>query len=64
MLDACRVLFGMTDVLRRAQGQMLEAFGFGPRECSYDVIASGAFWRLRDYCKHRRAQSVLIVAAP
>jgi polyhydroxyalkanoate synthase len=64
VLDACRVLFGMTDLLRRAQGQALEAFGLGPHECAYEVIASGAFWRLRDYCRRSRAQSVLIVAAP
>src|SRR5574340_1549645 len=64
VLDACRALFGMTDLLRRAQGQTFEIFGLGPHECPYEIIASGAFWRLRDYCKHGRGQSVLIVAAP
>ncbi|MBX9827895.1 MAG: alpha/beta fold hydrolase [Xanthobacteraceae bacterium] len=64
VLDACRVAFGMTDTLRRAQGQTFEAFGLGPQECPYEVMATGAFWRLRDYCKHGHSQSVLIVAAP
>jgi polyhydroxyalkanoate synthase len=54
----------MTDLLRRAQGQTLEAFGLGPHECPYEITASGAFWRLRDYGKRGPAQSVLIVAAP
>ena len=61
--DACRAMFGMTDLLRRAQGQSFEDFGLGPEECPYEVVASGAFWRLRDYCKSS-SQSVLIVAAP
>lgn len=64
VLDTCRALFGMTDLLRRAQGQTLEAFGLGPNECPYEISASGAFWRLRDYGKRGPAQSVLIVAAP
>jgi polyhydroxyalkanoate synthase len=64
VLDTCRALFGMTDLLRRAQGQTFEAFGLGPNECPYEIIASGAFWRLRDYSKRGPAQSVLIVAAP
>jgi hypothetical protein len=61
--DACRAMFGMTDLLRRAQGQTFEAFGLGPQECPYEVVTSGAFWRHRDYGKPS-AQSVLIVAAP
>jgi len=63
LYDACRATFGMTDLLRRAQGQTFEAFGLGPQECPYEVVASGAFWRHRDYGKSS-AQSVLIVAAP
>ena len=54
----------MSDLLRRAQGQTLEAFGLGPQECPYEVVASGAFWRLRNYGKPADAPSVLIVAAP
>lgn len=64
VLDAHRALFFMSDLLRRAQGQTLEAFGLGPQECSYEVVASGAFWRLRNYGKPAEAPSVLIVAAP
>jgi polyhydroxyalkanoate synthase len=64
VLDAHRALFIMSDLLRRAQGQTLEAFGLGPKECPYDVVASGAFWRLRDYGKPAPSQPVLIVAAP
>jgi len=64
-LDACcRAQFGMTDILRRAQGHTFEAFGLGPNECPYKIIASGPFWRLRDYGEHVTAQSLLIVAAP
>jgi poly[(R)-3-hydroxyalkanoate] polymerase subunit PhaC len=64
VLDAHRALFFMGDLLRRAQGQTLEVFGFGPQECPYEVVASGAFWRLRNYGKPADAPSVLIVAAP
>jgi polyhydroxyalkanoate synthase len=64
VLDAHRALFTMSDLLRRAQGQTLEAFGLGPQECPYEVVASGAFWRLRNYGKPADAPSVLIVAAP
>src|SRR5262245_36305956 len=63
LYDACRVMFGMTDLVRRAQGQSFEDFGLGPEECPYEVVASGAFWRHRDY-GNSSAQSVLIVAAP
>src|SRR5215470_5290337 len=45
LYDACGAMFGMTDLLRRAQGQSFEDFGLGPEECPYEVVASGAFWR-------------------
>lgn len=64
VLDGCHVLFGLTDLLRRAQGQTLEFFGLGPNECPYEIVASGTFWRLRDYGKRGPTQSLLIVAAP
>jgi poly[(R)-3-hydroxyalkanoate] polymerase subunit PhaC len=65
VLDTCRRLqFGMADVIRRAQGHAFGAFGLGPSECPYQVIASDAFWRLRDYGQHATAPSLLIVAAP
>jgi polyhydroxyalkanoate synthase len=64
-LDICRrAQFGITDILRRAHGQAFGALGLGPNECPYQVIASGPFWRLRDYGKQDTAQSLLIVAAP
>lgn len=59
-----RSQFGIADTLRRAQGNAFGAFGLNPNECPYQVIASGPFWRLRDYTKHDTAQSLLIVAAP
>jgi polyhydroxyalkanoate synthase len=64
LLDACRLQFGITDFIRRAQGHAFGAFGLDPTECPYQVIASGEFWRLRDYSEHDAGQSVLIVAAP
>jgi polyhydroxyalkanoate synthase len=59
-----RSQFGIADTLRRAQGQVFKAFGLDPIECPYQVIASGPFWRLRDYTENDTAQSLLIVAAP
>jgi len=59
-----RTQFEAADALRRVQGRMLQAVGFGPDECPYRVIASGPFWLLRDYGKDSAAQGVLIVAAP
>jgi polyhydroxyalkanoate synthase len=46
------------------QGDVLASFGFGPVESRYRVIASGPYWRLRDYDSDHRSRSVLIVAAP
>ena len=54
----------LMDVLRRMQGDGLEGFGFGPAECDYRVLGSGAHWRLREYAGGDACQSVLIVAAP
>ena len=59
-----RAQFGMSDILRRAQGHAFEALGLGPNECPYQIAASGPFWRLRDYGNHAAAPSVLIIAAP
>jgi polyhydroxyalkanoate synthase len=52
------------DALRRMQGDALQALGFGPVECPYDVLASDARWRLRQYSGGDACSSVLIVAAP
>ena len=37
------------DAFRRMQGDALDAFGFGPIECPYSVLASDTRWRLRQY---------------
>jgi poly[(R)-3-hydroxyalkanoate] polymerase subunit PhaC len=64
-LDAVRrAPFGMADVLRRVQGDALAALGLGPSECAYRIIASGPYWRLRDYGNHGTSHCLLIVAAP
>ena len=52
------------DTLRQMQGKALEAWGIGPIECSYDVVASDARWRLRRYSGEDSHSSLLIVAAP
>src|SRR3974377_1375859 len=56
--------FRVIDAFRRMQGDVLASFGFGPIESSYRVIASGPYWRLRDYDAIHRSRPVLIVAAP
>ena len=56
--------FSVIDAFRRMQGDLLESFGFGPVESRYRVIASGPYWRLRDYDTVHRSRPVLIVAAP
>jgi polyhydroxyalkanoate synthase len=64
-LDAFRrAQFGLSDILRRAQGNAVAAFGLGPSESPYGVVASGPHWRLRDYGGPDTSRSVLIVAAP
>ncbi len=59
-----RVHFIISDILRRAQGDVVGAFGLDPNECPYQLIASRPHWCLRDYGGENRAQSLLIVAAP
>jgi polyhydroxyalkanoate synthase subunit PhaC len=46
------------------RGRHSKPLDWVPRNAPYKVVASGAFWRLRDYGKPAQAQSVLIVAAP
>ncbi len=58
------IRFGATDVLRRMQGDALERIGLGPIETSYRVVASGPYWRLRDYGPASGSRHVLIVGAP
>jgi polyhydroxyalkanoate synthase len=52
------------DVLRRALGNALGAFGLDPDECPYRIVGFGPQWRLRDYGGHDTSLSLLIVAAP
>jgi polyhydroxyalkanoate synthase subunit PhaC len=57
-------MFGVLDGVRRAQGAVLEGLGFGPTECSYRIVASGAHWSLRGYGGSEVGPCLLIVAAP
>lgn len=59
-----RAQFGLNDILRRAQGNAVAAFGLGPSESPYRIIASGPHWHLRDYGGGGTSRSLLIVAAP
>jgi polyhydroxyalkanoate synthase len=59
-----RAQFGVTDILRRLQGEAVGTFGLGPSECPYQIIASAPHWRLRDYGNQSASASLLIVAAP
>jgi polyhydroxyalkanoate synthase len=64
-LNFIRALYGIVDVLRRAQGNAAAAaFGLDASECGYQIVASGPFWQLRDYSNHASSHSLLIVAAP
>lgn len=56
--------FTIMDVVRRAQGNLVGAMGFGPIECPYRVIRSGSLWRLRDYGDRPSSKPLLIVSAP
>ena len=59
-----RAQFDVSDFLRRAQGNVVGAFGLNPQESPYKIISSGAYWRLRDYGGDDRSRSLLIIAAP
>src|SRR5262245_47564905 len=64
-MDAISELhFAMMDVLRRAHGDVLGAWGLGPAECDYRVLASGPHWRLRCYSAATGRVPVLVIAAP
>jgi polyhydroxyalkanoate synthase len=65
MLNAfSRAQFDVSDIIRRAQGDVVGALGLDPTECSYQTIASHSHWRLRDYGDQHQSRSLLIVAAP
>jgi polyhydroxyalkanoate synthase len=56
--------FAMKDKLRQAQGNALGALGLGPRECAFQVMSSGPYWRLRAYGGPEAAPLLLMVPAP
>lgn len=59
-----RAQFILADILRRTQGDAIAAWGLGPDECPYRIIASGDHWHLRDYGDPQAQHSLLIVSAP
>jgi polyhydroxyalkanoate synthase len=59
-----RAPFAIADAMRRAQGDAVAAFGLGPSECPYRIVAAGSHWRLRDYGGSGGRRPLLIVAAP
>src|SRR5437588_7144016 len=63
-VDLGRAPFSLMDILRRAQGDAFGAFGLDPSECAYRVVASGPYWRLRDYSSDERSAALLVIAAP
>jgi poly[(R)-3-hydroxyalkanoate] polymerase subunit PhaC len=61
---ANRAQFGVIDIIRRTQGDVLGAFGLNPSECPYQTIRSRSYWRLRDYGGQDVSRPLLIIAAP
>lgn len=61
--SAASAQLALTDTVRRAQGQALEALGLGPRECEHDIVATGPGWRLRAY-GDGSGRPLIIVPAP
>jgi polyhydroxyalkanoate synthase subunit PhaC len=59
-----RAQFDVNDILRRAQGDVVGAFGLDPQESPHQIIMSRVHWRLRDYGGDDRSRSMLIIAAP
>jgi len=59
-----RAQFDISDILRRAQGNVVGAFGLNPQESPHKIIMSHPHWRLRNYGGDDRSRSLLIIAAP
>ena len=59
-----RLSSALTDIVRRAQGDAVGAFGLDPSESSYRIVASGTHWCLRDYGSEQTSPALLIIAAP
>jgi polyhydroxyalkanoate synthase subunit PhaC len=60
----CLAHFTVTDKLRQAQGDALDASGLGPRECTFQLISSGPCWHLRAYGGPEAGPALLMVPAP
>ena len=60
-----RAQFDVSDVIRRAQGDLVGAFGLNPSECPYRTITSRSHWRLRDHARGLRTGvgNVAVMAA-
>ena len=59
-----RAQFDVSDLIRRAQGNVVGAFGLDPSECPYRTNTSHSHWCLRDYGGEDQSPSLLIIAAP
>ena len=59
-----RAQFDVSDIIRRAQGEVVGAFGLDPQQSPHQITMSRAHWRLRDYGGTHRSRSLLIIAAP
>src|SRR6516162_1338697 len=55
-----RAQFDVSDIIRRAQGDIVGAFGLDPKESPHQIITSRAHWRLRDA---QSAACIMVVAA-
>jgi polyhydroxyalkanoate synthase len=65
MMDAVlSTQFNVSDILRRAQGEVVGALGLGPSESPFRITLSREYWRLRDYGGEDPSRSLLIIAAP
>ena len=63
-LKIFRAPFAVLDSCRRAQGDVLQALGCGPRELAFRESDRGTYWRVRDYAEASAAPPLLIIAAP
>ena len=59
-----RAPFAAMDILRRALGNAVGAFGLDPDECPHRIVDLGPCWRLRDYGGQDTSMPLLIIAAP
>jgi len=57
-------MLALIDMLRQIHGESLGRLGFGPTECRYRIVVTGARWRLRAYTDTSTSRPLLIVTAP